>query len=65
VREHDGISAQVLQELVQEFYVVATRKVSVLMSPRLALQCTDYLDGYPCIANDYELVKLGAFVSMR
>jgi predicted nucleic acid-binding protein len=56
-----GVSTQVLQE----FYVVATRKVSVPMTPRLALQWIDQLDAYPCVAIDADLVKLGVSISAR
>jgi predicted nucleic acid-binding protein len=56
-----GISTQVLQE----FYVSATRKVHIKMSPRIALQWMEQLDGRPCISIDPDLVKLAAAMSIR
>src|SRR5688572_32320868 len=43
-----GISTQVLQE----FYVSATRKAHIGMPPRIALEWMEQLDGRPCISVD-------------
>lgn len=56
-----GISTQVLQE----FYVVATRKAHIKMPPRIALEWMEQLDGRPCVAIDPDLVKLAAEISIR
>jgi predicted nucleic acid-binding protein len=56
-----GISTQVLQE----FYVVATRKAHIKMPPRIALEWMEQLDGRPCVVIDPDLVKLGAEISIR
>ncbi len=56
-----GISAQVLQE----FYVNATRKVKRPMSPQDALAWMAQLDGIPCVATDAALVRRGAELSER
>jgi predicted nucleic acid-binding protein len=56
-----GISAQVLQE----FYVAATRKAHIRMLPRIALEWMEQLDGRPCVSIDPDLVKLAAAVSIR
>jgi predicted nucleic acid-binding protein len=53
-----GISTQVLQE----FYVVATRKAHIKMPPHIALEWMEQLDGRPCAIIDADLVKLGAEV---
>jgi len=56
-----GISTQVLQE----FYVSATRKAHIRMPPRIALEWMEQLDGRPCISVDPDLVKLAAAFSIR
>jgi predicted nucleic acid-binding protein len=56
-----GISAQVLQE----FYVAATRKAHIRMPPRIALEWMEQLDGRPCVSIDPDLVKLAAAISIR
>ncbi len=56
-----GISTQVLQE----FYVVATRKARIRMPPHLALEWMEQLDGRPCAVVDPDLVKLAAAISIR
>jgi predicted nucleic acid-binding protein len=56
-----GISTQVLQE----FYVVATRKAQTRMPPHLALEWMEQLDGRPCAVVDPDLVKLAAAISIR
>jgi predicted nucleic acid-binding protein len=56
-----GISTQVLQE----FYVVATRKARIKMPPNIALEWMDQLDGRPCVVIDPDLVKLAAAISIR
>jgi predicted nucleic acid-binding protein len=56
-----GISTQVLQE----FYVVATRKAHIKMPPHIALEWMEQLDGRPCAIIDADLVKLAAAISIR
>jgi len=56
-----GISTQVLQE----FYVVATRKARIKMPPEIALEWMEQLDGRPCVVIDPDLVKLAAAISIR
>ena len=56
-----GISTQVLQE----FYVTATRKAHIRMPPRIALEWMEQLDGRPCVIVDPDLVKLAAAISTR
>jgi predicted nucleic acid-binding protein len=56
-----GISTQVLQE----FYVVATRKAHIRMPPHIALEWMEQLDGRPCVIIDPDLVKLAAAISIR
>jgi predicted nucleic acid-binding protein len=56
-----GISTQVLQE----FYVNATRKAHIRMPPQIALEWIEQLDGRPCISVDPDLVKLAAAISIR
>jgi predicted nucleic acid-binding protein len=56
-----GISTQVLQE----FYVSATRKAHIRMPPRIALEWMEQLDGRPCISVDPDLVKLAAAISIQ
>jgi len=56
-----GISTQVLQE----FYVSATRKAHIRMPPHIALEWMEQLDGRPCITVDPDLVRLAAATSIR
>ncbi len=56
-----GLSAQVLQE----FYVVATRKAEVPLKPAQALEWIEQLEVFPCVETSAALVKLGAVVSER
>jgi predicted nucleic acid-binding protein len=56
-----GISTQVLQE----FYVNATRKVRIPMPAHLALEWMDQLDSRPCVSIDPDLVRLSAAISIR
>ena len=56
-----GISTQVLQE----FYVSATRKAHIRMPPRIALEWMEQLEGRPCVIVDPDLVKLAAAISIR
>jgi predicted nucleic acid-binding protein len=58
---HFGISTQVLQE----FYVVATRKARIKMPPEIALDWMEQLDGRPCVVIDPDIVKLAAAISIR
>jgi len=56
-----GVSAQVLQE----FYVVATRKAEVPLTPAAALDWIEQLEAFPCADISPALVKLGAVMSQR
>jgi len=56
-----GISTQVLQE----FYVSATRKTHIRMPPDIALEWIEQLEGRPCISVDPDLVRLAAAMSIR
>ena len=56
-----GLSAQVLQE----FYVVATRKAEVPLKPAAALEWIEQLEVFPCAQTSPALVKLGAVMSER
>ena len=56
-----GISTQVLQE----FYVVATRKAHIKMPPHIALEWMEQLGGRPCAIIDPDLVQLAAEISIR
>jgi predicted nucleic acid-binding protein len=56
-----GISTQVLQE----FYVSATRKAHIRMPPRIALEWMEQLEGRPCVIVDPDLVRLAAAISIR
>ena len=51
-----GVSAQVLQE----FYVTATRKLKVTLSHHEALDWIEALEEFPCVAVDSSLVYQGA-----
>lgn len=53
-REHFALSAQVLQE----FYVVVTRKLAMPLSVQSAGRWIDRLGRAPCLATDVTLVKL-------
>lgn len=56
-----GLSAQV----VQEFYVVATRKADFKMSSDQALAWLESLEAFPCLALDMTLVKNAVVLSAR
>ncbi len=56
-----GVSAQVLQE----FYVVATRKAEVPLKPAAALDWIEQLEVFPCVDISPALIKLGAVMSER
>lgn len=59
--EDIGISAQVLQE----FYVVVTRKIEVPLRPDEALEWIELLQVFPCLPIDANLVKIAAEISER
>lgn len=59
--ESFGLSAQVLQE----FYVVATRKAEVPLTPAAALDWIEQFEVFPCAEISPALVKLGALMSQR
>lgn len=56
-----GLSAQVLQE----FYVTVTRKLSHPLSPEAAVAFIDPLSAFPCIATDQGLVIEGIRNSVK
>ncbi len=56
-----GVSAQVLQE----FYVVATRKAAVKLTAGEAMWWLDRFEPFPCIATDAALVRSAIAVSER
>ncbi len=56
-----GLSAQVLQE----FYVVVTRKIEHRLTPDQALEWIEQLDAFPCVSIDSRLVKIAAELSER
>lgn len=56
-----GLSAQVLQE----FYVVATRKIRVPLSPDEALDWIETVEECPCVPLDASLVRYGADIAIR
>ncbi len=55
-----GVSAQVLQE----FYVNATRKIRVRLAPATAIEWVEQLAEQPCVAADTSLVKRGIALSV-
>jgi predicted nucleic acid-binding protein len=55
------LSAQVLQE----FYVNATRKADFSLTPEVALQWIEKLEEFVCLSIDTGLVKTGAAMSVR
>ncbi|MBJ7534494.1 PIN domain-containing protein [Rhodomicrobium vannielii ATCC 17100] len=59
--EQFGLSAQVLQE----FYVNATRKTDFDMQPALALEWIENLEEFACVPTDVALVKAAAVLSTR
>ncbi len=59
--ERFGISTQVLQE----FFVNATKKAHIRMAPDAALAWMAGLDGRPCVVIDQDLIRLGATISIR
>ena len=56
-----GTSGQVLQE----FFVVATRKIRRGISAEQALQIIDEFDDLPCVPTDAQLVREGILASQR
>lgn len=56
-----GLSAQVLQE----FYVVVTRKAAAKLKPDEALWWLDRFEPFPCVATDAALVRSAIAVSER
>lgn len=56
-----GVSGQVLQE----FYVTATRKIRVRLSHHEALDWIESLEEFPCVALDSSLVFQGAERAQR
>ena len=56
-----GLSAQVLQE----FYVVATRKIEHRLTPDCALEWIEQWEAFPCVSIDCRLVKIAAEISER
>ena len=56
-----GVSAQVLQE----FYVVGTRKAEVPLKPAVALEWIEQLEEFPCVPISVGIVKLGALMAER
>ncbi len=62
IEEEDfGLSAQVLQE----FFVIVTRKIDVPLSPSVALEWIEELEAFPCASIDSSLVKIAVEVSER
>ena len=58
---HYGVSAQVLQEL----YVVLTRKAATQMPAEHARTVVENFDGTPCVPTDATLVLAGIALSLR
>jgi len=56
-----ALSAQVLQE----FYVVVTRKIEVPLKPEEALDWIEQFEAFPCVFIDPGLVKIAAEISVR
>ena len=56
-----GLSAQVLQE----FYVVVTRKIEHRLTPDRALEWIEQWEAFPCVPIDSRLVKIAAELSER
>lgn len=56
-----AVSAQVLQE----FYVTVTRKLTVPLEPDEALSWVEQLEAFPCVEIDAGLVKIAAEISER
>lgn len=56
-----GLFAQVLQE----FYVVVTRKIEHRLAPECALEWIEQLEAFPCVPIDTRLVKIAAELSER
>ena len=59
--EDFAISAQVLQE----FYVIVTRKLAEPLTPEHALAWIEELEVFPCVAIEASLVKIAIEVSVR
>jgi predicted nucleic acid-binding protein len=60
-RENFGLSVQILQE----FYVIVTRKLAVPLSPQEALQWIEQLEIFPTLDIDRALLKIAIEVSER
>ena len=56
-----GLSSQVLQE----FYVVVTRKIQTPLPPAEALDWIEQFEVFPCVAIEPGLVKIAAEISER
>jgi predicted nucleic acid-binding protein len=56
-----GLSAHVLQE----FYVVVTRKIKHRLTPDRALEWIEQWEAFPCVSIDSRLVKIAAELSER
>jgi len=59
--EDFAISAQVLQE----FYVMVTRKLEVPLSSERAMEWIEQWEAFPCMAIDAALVRIAAEISER
>lgn len=60
-KERFGLSVQVLQE----FYVNATRKADFGMKPEIAIEWIENLEEFPCLGIEPSLVKTAAAASVR
>ena len=59
--EDFAVSTQVLQE----FYVIVTRKLSRPLTPGQALEWIEELVVFPCVATEVSLVKIAIEISVR
>ena len=59
--EDFAISAQVLQE----FYVIVTRKLAEPLTPGQALEWIEELEVFPCVTTEVSLVKIAIEISVR
>ena len=59
--EDFAVSTQVLQE----FYVIVTRKLSRPLTPGQALEWIEELAVFPCVATEVSLVKIAIEISVR
>lgn len=60
-RSDFGLSAQVLQE----FYVIVTRKIRKPLAPELAVALMDEYRVFPTVPTDYPLIVLAVELSLR